>query len=360
MSTKQVKEVIEAAFARFLAAYQLNGGFRFGGRVESDDPGAYAGPAFWSEDDVAFRFALELEREMPGSVHLELPLARYSRSDLEDGEGNSRVDIALTDMSDFVADGTAGERFKALQHSAFIEVKWLYKGWWGHPRWEMDAIGRVEGVRRDLAALARHLKLGRCSVAAMLVVDEECYFEHHFEDDGWPKDVMRLVASPAELDRRGVKEKAVERELKRIELLVKNDQAKHEKRLAGQKKDRDQAELLLSERERIPQNVKTLRVGAFELAVELCRQAEDVEVLLELVKRAELETGSSWETRHESAVSALSEAKEARARRFTWEEGDIEIITGPIEVDPELEIPQEVKDLIDRRNRRLKGPGDAS
>jgi hypothetical protein len=83
-------------------------------------------------------------------------------------------------------------------------VKWLLKGWRGE-RFERDARRRVESVAIDVAKLAPHLRLGRCAVAAMFVVDDESYFEGAADLERWPAGVWRLVLSPTELDRRGLR-----------------------------------------------------------------------------------------------------------------------------------------------------------
>jgi hypothetical protein len=91
---------------------------------------------------------------------------------------------------------------RSLRYAAFIEVKWFLKGWLGG-QYEFDGLGRVKDVDLDLAKLQRHLQLGRCDVAAMLIVDDEGLFEQR-TSAVWPEDIVRLVVSPAELKRRGI------------------------------------------------------------------------------------------------------------------------------------------------------------
>ena len=149
---------------------------------------------------------------------MEFPVATHTRSDYDKRDGSQRIDIVVTDMTSFVEDEDTSKRFKSLTHDIFVEVKWLYKG----PRgtaWEMSMAGRASGVARDAVALERHLWKRRCRVAAVLVVDEECFFEDRGVGDfewpkppwpseeekrGWPSDVIRFVASPRELNRRGL------------------------------------------------------------------------------------------------------------------------------------------------------------
>lgn len=201
-----VRRGLQAAFARLLAAYVEVGGHRFHGWTEYDEPRNYYGPLIWSEADAVFRYALELEREFPRQVHCEFKVNRNTRLDFPDGdEKTQKVDIGISDLDGFAGDDTAHNRFREHQHLALIEAKWFAKGYRGL-RWEYDAHNRVKAVQDDLDKLARHLRLGRCLVAAMLVVDDEDFFHEHTEQVTWPQGVERLVCGPAELRRRGMLE----------------------------------------------------------------------------------------------------------------------------------------------------------
>lgn len=67
---RRLDRQLDDAAQRFLGVYERYGGWRFHGRPDATDPAGYAGPLFWQEEDVRFRLGLELEREFPGSVHL--------------------------------------------------------------------------------------------------------------------------------------------------------------------------------------------------------------------------------------------------------------------------------------------------
>ena len=124
-----------------------------------------------------FRFALELEREFPRQVHCEVKLNTSTRLDFPEGDEKAQqVDIGISDLTGFAADYTAYDRFRRHHHLAFIEAKWFLKGWAGH-QWEFVARDQVASVQQDVDKLQRHLRLGRCAVAAMLVVDDEDFFD---------------------------------------------------------------------------------------------------------------------------------------------------------------------------------------
>lgn len=142
-----LKRRVHLCFDRFLESYRGWGGFQHPGRTTEDDPIAYLGAAIWSEGDCVYRFALELEREFPGKVHLEFPIATHTRGDYDKSDGSQRIDIVVTDMTSFAEDKETAKRFKALTHDVFIEVKWLYKGPRGSA-WDMSMAGRATGVAR--------------------------------------------------------------------------------------------------------------------------------------------------------------------------------------------------------------------
>jgi hypothetical protein len=201
----ELRSRLHAAFDRLLADYADLGGYQFHGWTHEHEPRNYHGPFIWSEADCVFRFALELEKEFPRQVHCELKVNKNTRLDFP-SEGEMRglqVDIGISDLSAFTADDTAYDRFRSHQHLLFVEAKWFPKGYEGY-QWEYVAREQVKAVQGDLDKLERHLRLGRCTVAAMLVVDDEDYFEKHGAGLVWPTGVERLVCGPAELRRRGL------------------------------------------------------------------------------------------------------------------------------------------------------------
>lgn len=205
-SLAAVQDGVMEAFERFLEGYASWGGYRFHGWTDFPDTHNFQGPVVWSESDCALRFALELERQFPRNVHMEFAIGKASRLDYDrDIERRQRVDLVVSDLSAFEEDHTSQERFRTLGHEAFIEAKWLVKGWRGH-RFERDAIKRVASVRDDIQKLSRHLSLGRCKVGAVLVVDDEDYFRAEGSEQLDPRvgGVWRLLAGPHALVRRGL------------------------------------------------------------------------------------------------------------------------------------------------------------
>ncbi|MGO9322455.1 MAG: hypothetical protein ACLQBY_16875 [Solirubrobacteraceae bacterium] len=193
---------LNAAHEHFLDGYVRWGGYQFHGWTAEADQRNYHGPVVWSEADCVLRFALELEREFPEQVHCEVKINKSSRLDFpSDAEKAQQVDIAVSDLGAFEAGDGAYDAFRSHRHALFVEVKWFQKGWRGG-QWEFDGLDHVRRVEADLMKLDRHLRLGRCQVAAMLVVDDEGLFEEHGADLAWPAGVHRLMASPTEVDRR--------------------------------------------------------------------------------------------------------------------------------------------------------------
>src|SRR5215211_2698129 len=181
-----VHDKVMNAYDRLLVGYASWGGHRFHGWTRYEDQRNFLGPVIWSERDCGLRFALELEREWPGAVHMEFAVGKATRTDFDStAERAQRVDVAVSDLSSFVEDATSQERYRTHRHEAFFEVKWLLKGWRGES-FEMDARRRVAAVPADLAKLAHHAELGRCVVAAMLVFDDESYFHEHGDTENWP------------------------------------------------------------------------------------------------------------------------------------------------------------------------------
>ena len=112
--------------------------------------------------------------------------------------------MAVSDLSTFEENDTSQDRYRAWQHEAFFEVKWMRKGWRGN-RFEMDAIKQLAAIPVDVAKLAHHQELGRCTVAGMVVFDDESYFstsDPPYED--WPSGVWLLTVGPGPLELRGL------------------------------------------------------------------------------------------------------------------------------------------------------------
>lgn len=207
-SLAAIEDGVMDAYERLLEVYAQWGGYRFHGWTDFPDTRNYQGPVVWSEADAALRFALELEREFPRSVHMEFAIGKATRSDYEpDVEKRQRVDLVVSDLSAFIEDETSQERFQTTRHGAFIETKWLVKGWRGY-RFERDATKRATSVYEDIAKLGRHVTLGRCQVAAVLVFDDEDYF---FAEGAAASPVTEpvpgvwmLVVGPSTLEARGL------------------------------------------------------------------------------------------------------------------------------------------------------------
>lgn len=194
---------MQAAHERLLRVYAELGGHNHFGWTVQEEGRNFLGTMIWTEADCVFRYGLELEKQFPGQVHFELGLNQATRADYKPKEqGQQKVDIVVSNLNAFVEDDTSMERFRSMTHEAFIEAKWLKKGWWGE-KWEHDGYGRVTGIASDAARLADHVRAGRCRVGAVLVVDDECFFEHKHEID-WPEEVELLLISPCELKRRGI------------------------------------------------------------------------------------------------------------------------------------------------------------
>lgn len=112
------------AYDRLLAEYASWGGWRYYGWGGYEDRATYLGPAVWSERDCDLRLAYELEREFPKAVHMEFPIAKWTRHDFAPPEVVQRVDVVVSDFSGFVDGDEASLVFKEHRHQAFFEVKW--------------------------------------------------------------------------------------------------------------------------------------------------------------------------------------------------------------------------------------------
>lgn len=201
------------AFDRFMEGYSRWGGHAFHGWTNYDDPANFLGTTVLSERDCCLRLAMELEKEWPAGVHLDFAINKSTRADIDPDEKRQHVDIVASGLPGFEEDGQSMKRLRTHRHGAFVEAKWLLKGWRGNA-FEMDARKRVRQIEVDLAKLARHLAKQRCEVAAMFVVDDEDYFggTSGFESTpltnqsraDWPSGVWRLVAGPAALRARNL------------------------------------------------------------------------------------------------------------------------------------------------------------
>lgn len=196
-----IRDKVMNAYERLLVGYASWGGYRYHGWTSYEDERNFLGPVIWSERDCDLRFAFELEKEWPGAVHMEFAIAKASRADYDrEAEKFSRVDVAVSDLSGFVEGADSYARFRSHRHEAFFEVKWFVRGW-GTNR---DAKSRWADIPVDVAKLARHVELGRCAVAGMLVFDDEGYFNKQSFEGVWPKDVWRLQVGRWALERRGL------------------------------------------------------------------------------------------------------------------------------------------------------------
>ena len=221
-SVEEIRAALDRAHHKFLEGYLRWGGFRYHGWTEQSDSANYRGPAVWSEADIVLRLAHALEQEFPDQIHAEFNIANWTRADYDkERDRKQRIDIAVSDTSALQDGPRAQENFRNLTHYLFIEVKWMPKGWWGEA-WEgLEARKRVASIAADANRLARHLELGRCMVAAVFVVDDECLFDHMKPNIDWPDLVHVLTASPKALTQHGYgDESAVRAELIRIEQLA--------------------------------------------------------------------------------------------------------------------------------------------
>ncbi len=194
---------LEMAFERFLVIYARLGGHNYYGWNDYADPRNFKGPTFWSENDCTYRLGLELEREFPFAVHYELPVAKWSFADFDKAaDKQQRVDLVVSDLHAFIEDETSQQRFRTHQHELFVEIKYLPAGC--RKTYRFDHESKVPAALADATRLAHHLARKHCLVAAVLVVDDDGLFEELYEPATWPADVPLLLASPAELARRGI------------------------------------------------------------------------------------------------------------------------------------------------------------
>jgi hypothetical protein len=202
LEAEAINNRLDAAFTRLLKLYARLGGHNYPGWDDYDDPRNFKGPTFWSENDCVFRLALELEKEFPYQVHLELPVARWSFADFDKTvDKQERVDLVVSDLHDFSEDETSQARFMTRQHELFLEGKYIPYGC--ARTWKFDHLRKIPSIVADAERLARHVERGHCLVAAVLVVDDENLFQDNRPNEQWPEAVRLLLASPGELQRRG-------------------------------------------------------------------------------------------------------------------------------------------------------------
>lgn len=150
--------------------------------------------AVWSEADVAFRLATCLDKRFPGRVHMEFPIAQWTRHDVDKSiDKRQFIDVVVTD------EGLAGgegiwSALRTHQYLLFAEVKWLPRGSRGP--WRFDHIRKIDAVNRDARRLARHLELRRCLYAAVFVADHDGVFASEYQSLSWPPDVRLYIARP--------------------------------------------------------------------------------------------------------------------------------------------------------------------
>ena len=191
---RQLDRRLRDAADRFLALYARYGGWRHHGRPDATDPGGYAGPLFWQEDDVRFRFASELEREFPGAVHLNslLSSATVQGWDAEQDGERQHVDILLDDLRDFEDGPDALRRFAERTSVAFVETRFIRLR-----RQARDVERDLQGVVDDVARLGRHWQAGRAGRTIMLVADDDGLLPAARETMPWPAGVELVHAGPS-------------------------------------------------------------------------------------------------------------------------------------------------------------------
>jgi hypothetical protein len=200
---RRVFTKVEAAFERLLAVYARNSGHNYYGWNEQADPRNYRGPTFWTEGDCVYRLALELEREFPHGVHFEVPVANWTFADFDKTiDRRQFIDLVVSDLHEFVEDETSQHRFRTHRHELFLEGKYFHAGC--TRTWRGTERRRVPTVKADAERLARHIERGHCLVAAIFVADDDGLFEETVDMSDWPTSVKLLLASQAELGRRGI------------------------------------------------------------------------------------------------------------------------------------------------------------
>ena len=143
--------------------------------------------------------------------------------------------------------------------------------------------------------------------------------------------------------------------LERIDRLGENERTAKEKRAAASAEDQRRAADLFSDRSKLAQRVSQLRVGGFDQTVKLAEEREDLEVLEALASRARKGKGKQWKARLALTEEALEKVQERRKDRFMWKPGDVEVVKDEvIEPDPDLEVPPELLEVLEKRNARIR------
>jgi hypothetical protein len=75
----------------------------------------------WSEADCVYRFALELEKEFPGHIHIGFELSASTLYPFA-ADDRSEVDLAVSALSDFDVSDTSHQRFGSYEHELFVEA----------------------------------------------------------------------------------------------------------------------------------------------------------------------------------------------------------------------------------------------
>jgi hypothetical protein len=202
MDPRRVEQGLAAAHRRLLEGYAAWGGHRYFGWTEYGETRNHQGTVILSEGDCVHRFALELEREFSLQVHCQFKLNKATRVDFEHMPRQA-IDIVVSDLSAFADPGSDAAAVRSVTHDAFIEVKWFPKGWLSSS-WGFDGQGRIKEVQDDLDRLAEHLAKGRCRVAAMLIVQDEGFFDAYRGAVRWPPAVRPLIVGPAALAEAGL------------------------------------------------------------------------------------------------------------------------------------------------------------
>lgn len=198
-----IRDKVMNAYERLLVGYASWGGYRYRGWGGYGDKSNYSGPAVWSERDCGLKLCLELEKEWPGGVHQEFPIAKWTRSDLAEGEAIQRVDVAVLDLAEFVEGPDAAIRFGERTHEAFFEIKWCVKGWSDGAR---EHKTRLESIPADVAKLGNNIHAKRCRVAGLVVFDDGDWWRQQERalETSWPRDVWNLYVGPSALTWRGL------------------------------------------------------------------------------------------------------------------------------------------------------------
>jgi hypothetical protein len=199
VSTTEIEAATLRAFARFLDLYEKFGQHRFHGSADWRDPRTYRGPMLWSEADCVYRFALELEKEFPGHVHLGFEL---SASVLHPFAATDRgeVDLVVSDLSDFEPSDTSHQRFGSRRHELFIEAKYLPKG-----HWDRDVKKKIAlDIPANVTSQLERLRADRCLVAACFIIDDDDRVFDALRSGSLlvPPEILLLHASPATLAQR--------------------------------------------------------------------------------------------------------------------------------------------------------------